>query len=54
MLLELVFSASHDCERIQELILSGKKALLLQYTIEYCKYYKDTTKNKKIKLRAKA
>lgn len=50
MLLELkfVFSTSHDCERVQELKLLGKKALLLQYTIKYCKYYKDTTKNKKL------
>lgn len=50
MVLELkfMFSTFHDCERVQELALLGKKASLLQYTIKYCKYYKDMTKNKKL------
>lgn len=49
MLLELkfMFSTFCDCESAQELALLGKKAPLLQYTIKYCKYYKDTTKNNK-------
>lgn len=50
MILEVksVFSIFHDCERIQELTWLGKKTLLLQHAIKYSKYYKDTTKNKKL------
>jgi len=47
ILLELksMFPTSHDVTGIQVLA----KAWLLQYTSKYCKYYKDTSRNERLR-----